>query len=100
MEHHTCVYTMHMRVIGPDVMYGQPRERALDLSNGAVSEKMPQIFLPSLSAECVSAFSRRTDAPEVRCDLSDTQTDSNYCNPRCACAPRVNQTELSLCAGW
>ena len=25
----------------------------------------------------------------MRCDLTDKQTD--YCNPRCACAPRVNQ---------
>ena len=35
----------------------------LDLSNGAFSEKPPQIFLPSLPAEYVTAFSERTDAP-------------------------------------
>ena len=27
-----------------DLMYGQPREGALDLGNGGVSEKTPQIF--------------------------------------------------------
>ena len=52
----------------------------------------PTNFLPSLPAEYVTAFSGRTDAPEVRCDLTDTQTDRpNYSNPRCACAPRVNK---------
>ena len=35
----------------------------LDLSNGAFSEKTPQIFRPSLPAEYVTAFSGRTDAP-------------------------------------
>ena len=68
------------------------REGALDLGNGAVAEKMPQIFLPLLPAECVTAFSRRTDAPEVRCDLTERQTDS----PRCACAPRVNDIVITI----
>ena len=27
-----------------DLMYGQPREGALDLGNGAVSEKRPHVF--------------------------------------------------------
>ena len=56
-----------------------------------------------LPAEYVTVFSGRTDAPEVRCDLTDppthppTQTHThththrpNYCNPRCAYTPRVN----------
>ena len=47
----------------------------LDLRNGAVSAKSPQIFGPSLPAEYVTAFSGRADAPEVRCDLTDKQTD-------------------------
>ena len=48
----------------------------------------------------MTAFSGQTDAPKVRCDLTDThthrQTDKqtdrhdDYRNPRCACAPRVN----------
>ena len=37
------------------------------------SEKIPQIFSPSLLAEYVTAFSERTDAPEY--DLTDTHTD-------------------------
>ena len=52
----------------------------------------PTNFLTFVSAEYVTAFSGRTDAPEVRCDLTDrhTHTHDNYSNPRCACAPRVN----------
>ena len=45
-------------------------------NNGAVSEKTPQIFGPPLPAEYVTVFSGRTDAPEVRCDLTDRQTDT------------------------
>ena len=33
----------------------------------------PTNFWPSLPAEYVTAFSGRTDAPEVRCDLTDTE---------------------------
>ena len=58
-----------------DRMYGHPREGALDLGKGAVSEKTPQIFRPSSPTEFVTAFSERTDVPEVRCDLTDTHTD-------------------------
>ena len=44
----------------------------------------------------MTAFSGQTDAPEVRCDLTDRQTDRpNYSNPRCACAPRVNEVGLT-----
>ena len=46
----------------------------LDLCSGAVSEKTPQIFSPSLPTEFMTAFSGQTDAPEVRCDLTDRQT--------------------------
>ena len=55
--------------------YGHTTEGVLDLRNEAVSEKTPQIFSPSLPAEYVTAFSGRTDTPEVRCDLTDKQTD-------------------------
>ena len=36
---------------------------------------------------------RRTDIREVRCRVTDTQTDKR--NPCCACAPRVNKTTYS-----
>ena len=47
----------------------------LDFCNERVSEKTPQIFSPLLPAEYVTAFSGQTDAPEVRFDLTDRQTD-------------------------
>ena len=58
-------------------------EGVLDLRNGAVSDKTPQIFGPSLLAEYVTVFSGRTDTPEVRCDLTHTHThrQTNYSNP-------------------
>ena len=37
----------------------------LDLCNGAVSEKTPQILWPLWPAEYVTVFSGRTDAPEA-----------------------------------
>ena len=48
------------------------KQEALYLCNGT---------LPSLTVEYVTEFSERTDAPEVRCDLTDMD---NYVNPRCA----------------
>ena len=92
-----CVCTMRiMRVIRrkmADSMYGHPREGALDFGNGAFPEKTPQNFdLRCPLSIYMAALSRRTKAPEVRCDLADTQTHGNYRNPRCACAPRVNDS--------
>ena len=55
----------------------RPREGSLHLGNEGVSEKTSQIFLPSLSAEYVAAFSRRTEAPEVRCDTTHTHTHTH-----------------------
>ena len=54
-----------------DPMYGRQREGALDLRNSWVLEKTLQIFWPSLPTEYVTPFSGRTEAPEVRCDLTD-----------------------------
>ena len=82
------------KVRGMSLQYPTTQE-AVYLCNGAVSEKSPQIFRPPLPAEYVTVFSGRTDAPGVRFDLTDRQTHThthrpNYRNPRCACAPRVN----------
>ena len=57
-------------------MYGHPREGALDLRNAWVLEKTLQIFRPSSPAEFVTAFSGRTDAPEVR--YTHTHTTIQY----------------------
>ena len=51
-------------------------EGVLDLCNRAVSEKPPHIFGPTLPTEYVTVFSRQTDAPEVRCGLTDTHTQT------------------------
>ena len=77
------------KVRGMSLQYPTTQE-AVYLCNGTVLEKSPKIFRPPLPAEYVTVFSGRTDAPEVRCDLTDRQTQThNYRNPRCACAPRV-----------
>ena len=47
------------------------------LCNEAVSEKTSQYFSPTLPAESVTAFSGQTDAPEVRCDLTDRHTNTD-----------------------
>ena len=57
--------------------YGCTTEGVLDLHNKA---KTPQNFWPSLPVEYMILISRWTDAPEVRCDLTDTQTD-RHTNP-------------------
>ena len=61
------------KVRGMSLQYPTTQE-AVYLCNGAVSEKSPQIFRPPLPVEYVTVFSGRTDAPEVRFDLTDTQT--------------------------
>ena len=69
-------------------------------SERSVFSKIPTIFWPSLPAEYVIAFSRQTNAPEVRCWLTDTHTQTDrptdYRNPRCACAPRVNNSPFTF----
>ena len=64
----------------------------LDLCNRAVSEKNPQYFGPPLPAEYKAVFSGQTDAPEVRCDLADRQTEPT--TVILACTLRVNQCYL------
>ena len=50
--------------------------QVLDLHNGAVSEKSPQIFCPALPFEYVTLILGRTDAPKVRCGRkTDRHTD-------------------------
>ena len=52
-----------------------------------------------MPAEYRTAFAGQTDSPEVRFDLTDTQTHRpNYSNPHCACAPRVKKS-LRNCNG-
>ena len=68
--------------------------------HAAVSEKTPLIFRPIPNAEYMVLFVERFMAREVRCQ---TDTHNNYSNPRCACAPRVNNTaygQLTLPAPW
>ena len=62
------------KVGGLSLQYPTTQE-AVYLCNGAVSEKSPQIFRPPLPVEYVTVFSGRTDAPGLRFDLTDTQTD-------------------------
>ena len=55
--------------------YGRTIEGVLHVRNEAVSEKTLQIFWPSLPVEYVSSISGQTDVPEVRCGLTDRQTN-------------------------
>ena len=63
------------KVRGMSLQYPTTQE-AVHICNGAVSEKSPENFnfRPPLPAEYVTVFSGQTDAPEVRCDLTDRQT--------------------------
>ena len=49
------------------MMYGHPQRSSF--------RKNATNFCPSLPAEYVAAFSRQTEVPKVRCDLTDRQTD-------------------------
>ena len=86
----TCMFSVRKMT---DPMYGhQVRERSISATDQFQRKRHNFLTLPSLPAEYVAAFSQQAEASEVRCDLTDThrQTDGNYCNPRCACARRVN----------
>ena len=52
-------------------------EGVLDVPNGTVSEKTQETFRPTLPAEYMTVFSGRTDAPEVKCDLKQTQRQTD-----------------------
>ena len=68
---------MRMRALSAEkwpTIHTAVQRRVLDLRNGAVSEKTPQIFWPPLPAEYVTVFSGRTDALEVSFDLTDRHT--------------------------
>ena len=55
------------------MMYGHHgRERSI-----SAMEQFQKIFRHSLPAEYVAVFSQQTEAPEVRCDLTDTHTQTN-----------------------
>ena len=57
----------------------------LDLRNGSVSE-----FRPPLPADYVTVFQDETDAPEVRCDLTDRHTHTDdYSNPPAPFGPFI-----------
>ena len=73
------VCTMRMRVIcrKNGRQYVWPSKGGSAQSQQRVSMKTQQIFLLSLPAEYVAAFSERTDTPEVRCDLTDRQTHTH-----------------------
>ena len=73
----------------------------LDVCNGALSEKTPQIFWLSLPVEYVIWLSGRKDAVEVRYWLTDKYTHRpNYSNPCCACAQRVNDDMNGYIQMW
>ena len=67
-------YTQAVRTFA--LYVGRSTQGLLDLHNEAVSEKPPEICRLSLPAEYVTAFTGRTDAPEVRCDITDRQTET------------------------
>ena len=92
-----CACALSVKTWPPILWYSKLKESLRSLTD--VLEKTLQIFWPSLPAEYVTAFSGRNKAPKVRCDLTDTHTNThtdrpNYSNPRCACAPRVKNVML------
>ena len=87
----SCSLRCRSWVVSPSLIVAAcARSRLLNLCNGVVSEKTPQIFGHPLPAEYVtsSIFSRRIDVPEVTCELTYTHTDKPTTSG--ACAPRVN----------
>ena len=91
-------YSMHMLI---SITY--VREKWLPVRMGvrwrecwiSATKQFQRIFLPSLPVEYVTSISGQTDTSEVRFGLAGKQTGRqthrpNYRNPRCACAPRVN----------
>ena len=81
------------KVRGMSLQYPTTQGSSVSLQRNCFRE-IPTNFL---TVEYVTEFSRWTDAPEVRCDLTDTHTHiyDNYSNPCCACAPRVKEREAT-----
>ena len=71
------------------------------LSNAIVSAKSPHYFHALVALKLLVSLISRLVACSARI-VVDTQTDrqtdtqTNYCNPRCACAPRVNYRASAL----
>ena len=73
--------------------YGRPNlwlsmEGVLDLRNGAVSEKNPQIFDLCYRWVCDSIF-RTNGCSRGKMWLNRHTPETKYHNPRCTCVPRV-----------
>ena len=66
------------------------------IAGSAPGEKSPHIFRPPLSAEYVTVFSGRTDAPEVRCDLQ-RQTDRQDNPPAHARRGLITNPSFAVC---
>ena len=78
-EHQTSPTLENLRMHDAHACYPQKkwpilRGQSREVFNGAVTEKSPQIFQPTLPGEYVTAFSGPTEAPEVSCHLTDRQT--------------------------
>ena len=76
----TCVSTMHMRVIrrknGRPCVWPSKGGSARSLKHMGFRENATD-FWPLLPVEYVAAFSQQTEAPEVRCDLTDRHTPTH-----------------------
>ena len=73
-RHHLVNTIMHMHGLA-DCTYGfQWREYWISAMEWFQN---PQSFRPQVPPEYVTVFSGRTDTPEVRCNLTDTQTETS-----------------------
>ena len=65
------------------------------LSNAVVSAKSAIIFYALVALKLLVSLISRLVACSARIVVDkQTDTQTNYCNPRCACAPRVNYMYL------
>ena len=69
-----CISIFHGVKTG-DCTDSRTMQQVLDLCNETVSEKTLQIFWPSVPVEYMTSTSGWTDAPDMRCGLTDRQTD-------------------------
>ena len=83
----------------PQEMADSSKGRNARSPQGTVSEKKPR---PSLPAEYVTVFSRRTDAPEVRCEtygapfVSKIKTLSMRSSSIDRCSKSIDQHSISI----